>query len=128
MSRQQQDAVTDGAVTEREYTAGYEAYVSCLADHGYEVEEFGRPSTIYQFGVPDAAVVEGADAECYELHFRHVDDGWQLAHPSDDEPVKAILRRCLEAEGLGTEGTEAELADRIDATGLGFIGCMEAFG
>lgn len=81
MSRQQQDAVTDGVVTEREYTAGYEAYVSCLADRGYEVEELGRPSTVYQFGVPDAAVVEGADGDCYESHFRHVDDGWQIGHP-----------------------------------------------
>jgi hypothetical protein len=128
MSRQQQDAVEDGAVTEREYTAGYEAYVSCLAERGYTVEELGRPSTTYQFGVPDAAVVEGADGDCYESHFHQIDDGWQVAHPSDDEQVKVILRRCLEAEGLDTEGTEIELAERIDASALGYVGCLDGFG
>lgn len=128
MSAEQQAAVEDGVVTEREYTAGYEAYVSCLGQAGFELEELGRPGGFYEFGIPEEAVDAGADETCYLLHYNEVDSVWQREHPRDDEDVKVILRQCLEAEGLDTEGTQDELTARIVASDLGFIGCMEEFG
>lgn len=128
MSAEQQAALEDGVVTEQEYTAGYDEYVSCLAQAGFEIEEQGRPGGTYRFGIPEEAVDAGVDESCYLSHFDEVDSVWQGEHPQDDEGVKVILRQCLEAEGLGTEGTETELSERIDASAMGFIGCMEEFG
>lgn len=122
-SQQQLDAIADSVVTDEEYTAGYRAYVACLAEAGYEVVEYGRPDSIFEIGIPDAAVQSGADDTCYNTHFKAVDELWQFANPVWDENGPK-LQACLAAAGLPTDGNENELQQRMVDNGLDLMACL----
>lgn len=112
MTDQQEAAVDDRKVTEEEYTAGFRAYQACLADAGYEIFAIARPSTVYDFAIPEAAVTSGADEECYDANFIAVDYFWQTANPPVTE-WDSLARECLADEGLPTDGNINELKQRM---------------
>ncbi len=129
LSAAQFAALEDNAVTEDEYTAGYRRFVACLADRGYTVLELGRPSTLYDYGVPDAAVQSGVDEGCYSREYAGIDLIWQTTHPA-----RTILSdwyiACLEEAGVQTQdpsGTNNnELETRMVEAGLTPGECIEA--
>ena len=129
LSAAQAAALDDNVVTEDEYTAGYRRFVACLAEKGYTVLELGRPSTQYDYGVPDAAVQSGADDECYGSEYAQIDLTWQTNHPE-----RTILSdwyiACLAEVGIETDdpsGTNNnELETRMVKAGLNPGECIEA--
>jgi hypothetical protein len=128
-SAKQLAALEDNIVTEDEYTAGYRGFIACLADKGYTVMELGRPSTLYEIGIPDPAVQSGADEECYNREWAGIDMVWQTTHPE-----RTILSDwyidCLEEAGIETEDPSGsnnnELGERMIEAGLDPGACIEA--
>ena len=118
----------DNVVSEDEYTAGYRRFVACLADKGYTVNELGRPSTVYDFGIPDAAVQSGADEECYRREFFQIDSTWQLANPPRTI-VSDWLTACLEEAGIEvgdtSDSNDDELGTRAQEAGLDVGACIQ---
>jgi hypothetical protein len=129
VSAEQAAALEDNVVTEEEYTAGYRRFVACLADKGYTVLELGRPSTLYEAGIPDAAVQSGADEECYNGEWSGIDLIWQT-----NNPERTILSdwyiACLKEVGIETEdpggSNNNELEKRMVEAGLTPGACIEA--
>ncbi len=119
-------ALEDNVVTEEEYTAGWRRFVACLADKGYTVMELGRPSTVYEAGIPDAAVKSGADEECYAREFYEIDMNWQTVNPPRTI-VSDWLIDCLKEAGIDdTSGNENELQLRMRDNGLDGNACVDA--
>lgn len=80
-SAEQSAALADGVVSREEYEAGFDAYVACMADLGFEVSLVGmRDAEIIGYVIPGDAGMSGPANRCYEEHFSLVDMEWQVAH------------------------------------------------
>jgi hypothetical protein len=125
-SAEQIAALEDNVVTEDEYDAGWRRFVACLADNGYTVMDLGKPSSVHEGGIPDAAVRSGADEECYAREYSEVDRIWQTNNPPRTI-VSDWLIACLTEAGIDdTSGNEEELKQRMKDSGLDVGECIEA--
>lgn len=122
-SAEQVAALEDGDVSEEEYTAGYRRLVACVTDAGYAIDEYGRPSTVYEFGIDAGAVDSGLFDECYDREFKAIDIVWQTENPPWTE-AGPVLQGCLEDAGLSTEGNEEELKQRLVDNGIDVWVCL----
>ena len=118
-------ALEDGVITEDEYSAGWRRFVTCLADKGYTVMELGRPSTVYEGGIPDAAVKSGADEYCYSREYSNIDAIWQGENPARTIASDRMIA-CLTAAGVeDTSGNENELQQKMVDSGLSIGECID---
>lgn len=79
-STAQRAALEDGTVDGVEYRAAFAAYRDCMREKGFELVDVDDSGIVIEFGIPDAAVQEGAEQLCYPQEFAGVDEAWQLAH------------------------------------------------
>lgn len=79
-SAAQLEALADGVVTRDEYLAGFDRYVACMAELGFEVYGGDRGQEILSYAIPGNAGESGAANRCYEAEFYQVDSAWQVAH------------------------------------------------
>jgi hypothetical protein len=90
-SAEYQAALADGIVTREEYLAGFERYVTCLADAGYALHSVNTESEIIDYAIPSDVVDSGVEHQCYEREFFEIDSGWQIAHPQhSDEQMETF--------------------------------------
>lgn len=106
--QRQIDALQDEHVSDDEYLAAYEAFVSCASGFGAEVIEHGRdPSTGligYGYSNEHADIVR----KCNSWHFARIDAWVQTRHPEVQEERQAESVRwfkedvvpCLEQFGI----------------------------
>lgn len=116
-------AVGDGTVSETEYRAAIDGFVSCMREAGYTI---GDPvlspidglTLLYDLipsGNPDAwnKKVE----ECNRAHVSHIEPAYVEARAQTmAPPLRAATAKCLSAKGFTLRGTERNLADFAKAT------------
>jgi hypothetical protein len=90
-SATQQEALADGVVAREEYVAGFERYVACMADLGFEVHAGDTTSETIGYSIEGDAGLSGAAGHCYEAEFAQLDVEWQLAHPARSAAQQAAL-------------------------------------
>jgi hypothetical protein len=90
-SAEYQAALADGVVTREEYLAGFERYVTCLADAGYALQSINTESEIIDYAIPGDVVDSGVEHQCYQREFFEIDSGWQIAHPQQSEEQLAAF-------------------------------------
>jgi len=122
-SEEQRAAMADGTVTSEEYHEAFRRYAACLSDKGFELGFVEDRGDRIDIAIPDAAVVAGADAYCYEREYRGVDMLWQLTH--EDAAVTERLRSCLIQLGLDVPDTQDEMLDVLRSNGINPGTCSE---
>ncbi|MFT4050726.1 MAG: hypothetical protein QM677_00575 [Microbacterium sp.] len=91
---------------------------------GYSLVNIEEADSIISFSLPSAAVESQVADECYETHFRALDQAWQLAH-EDTSASADFLRYCLTEVGLDSTGTMQELTKRATEAGIDLAACLE---
>lgn len=109
MSAAQRAAVKDGAVTEAEYEAGYQAYAACLRKAGYPLTELPKQGPFREMLIPDGAVHSGVDESCSYRHFWAIDDLYQAAHEAE-QPGTIALAQCAKEHGIATPSGAGQAA------------------
>lgn len=107
-SDEQNAMLQDGEVTEEEVHSGFERYRSCLRSEGYELDFVRQNGAFIDFGIPDAAVVSGADAVCYASEYAGVDGVWQLSHSEQREYTSRLIA-CVEDNGVDISAMQTAL-------------------
>jgi len=84
-SSAQAEEIEDRNATADEYRAGFQRYRDCLSSKGFELESVELSNSVYEYGLPDAAVSDGADTQCYDAEFRFVDMLWQTSEEMQEQ-------------------------------------------
>jgi hypothetical protein len=71
--------VRDRTVTTEEYQAAFGRFRNCLSAAGFELVDVELRDDQYEFALPDAAMQDGVDMECYRAEYYFVDILWQLS-------------------------------------------------
>lgn len=79
-SAEQSAAMADGSVTEAEYRAGFDRYVTCMNDAGYPVDVIDTAPTVIRYVNSHASVQSGVEGRCYASEFTLLDSAWQSTH------------------------------------------------
>ncbi|MFI1727592.1 hypothetical protein [Streptomyces sp. NPDC020489] len=78
-SEEQAGEIGDRKVTADEYRAAFGRFRACLSTAGFELTDVALEDGVYDFALPDAAVQEGADQECYRREYYFTDLLWQMS-------------------------------------------------
>ncbi len=118
-SAEQAAEISDRKATAGEYQAAFQRYRECLSAAGYELSGVDLTNSVYEFGVPGAAVEDGADAECYQAEFRYVDMLWQSSDDVQNNSDTAHLyRECLQERGIEPGDTLEEMSEQLREAGI----------
>jgi len=123
---EQREALTDGEVTQDEYTAGFERFRACLRAEGYELRDVELVGVVWQGGIPAEAVDSGVEKTCYDRDFKFVDVVWQTSNQEETSLLDA-LRYCLQERGLGVPSTLAEAQRAVAGAGLDEASCVAEY-
>lgn len=118
-SDRQAAEIRDRVATAAEYRAAFERYEECLSTAGFELRDVEFRNSLYEFGVPNAAVQGGTDAECYVSEFRYTDILWQStdAVQNNSETAK-MIRKCLRRRGIAPADTPEEMNEQLRKAGI----------
>ena len=117
------EAMSDGSVTIDEYQRAFRKYVGCMESAGFSViENEADTNGVINYSISNDAVVNGADQECYDLHYGPVDSAYQVAH-EDSGSSAEFLRACLRAEGITPADTMKGLLEQFETEGLDIGEC-----
>lgn len=78
-SKAQAAEITDRKVTATEYRAAFKRFRTCMSAAGFELTDVELKDEVYDFALPDAAVQDGADQECYQREYYFTDLLWQMS-------------------------------------------------
>jgi hypothetical protein len=118
-SEAQAAEISDRAATADEYQAAFQRFRECLSGAGFELTDVALKNSVYEFGVPDAAVQDGADEECYVSEFRYTDILWQTSDAVQNDSENAqSLRECLRERGIEPGDTLEEMNGQLREAGI----------
>ncbi|WP_136709947.1 hypothetical protein [Agromyces sp. H66] len=81
----QQEALSDGTVTEREYREGFARYSECMNAAGHPLVSVDDTDTIIDYSNPSDAVTSGEEGRCYASEFEQLDIAWQIQHEGNPD-------------------------------------------
>lgn len=117
--------ISDRVATADEYQAAFQRYRECLSAAGFELRDVVLRNSVYEFGVPNAAVEDGADDECYVSEFRYTDMLWQSSDAVQNTSDTAeLLRGCLQERGIEPGGTLEEMEGQLREAGIEIPECL----
>lgn len=117
--------ISDGEVTVDEYRAAFQRYRECLSAAGFELVDVEFSNPLYDYGVPNAAVEEGAEEECYLSEFRYTDILWQTSdHVQDNSETARVFRECLTERGIDPADSVAEMEGQLEEAGIDASECL----
>lgn len=124
-SEAQAAEIADRTVTANEYQAAFQRYRECLSAAGFELSDVELENGVYDFGVPDAAVQDGADEDCYEGEYYFVDMLWQTSDAilNASESTQR-LRTCLQEHGVEPGDTRAEIDVQLREEAIDISECL----
>ncbi|QGH69175.1 hypothetical protein [Pseudactinotalea sp. HY158] len=126
MSAAQAEEISDRVATAEEYQAAFTRYRECLRASGFELEDVRFENHEYHFGVPNAAVSDGADYECYQAEYRYVDILWQnsdlVQEARDPSPA---FRECLQERGIEPAENMNEILEQLREAGIEPPECLQ---
>ncbi|WP_418605296.1 hypothetical protein [Georgenia sp. SUBG003] len=124
-SAEQAAEISDRMATADEYRAAFQRYRECLSAAGFELTDLDPTGSVYEYAVPDAAVEDGADAECYDAEFRYVDMLWQTAEDVQNSSDTAQLHReCLQERGIEPADTLEQMSEQLREAGIELPECL----
>lgn len=124
-SAKQAAEISDRKATADEYRAAFQRYRECLSAAGFELTDVEFASPVYEFAVPDAAVEDGADAECYDAEFRYTDMLWQgSAEVQNSSDTAQLHRKCLQERGVEPADTLEEMSEQLHDAGIELPECL----
>lgn len=120
--------ISDGEATADEYAAAFQRFRECVSAAGFELTDVTYASPVYEYAVPDAAVQDGVDMECYRAEFYYVDVLWQGSDVvqdarNADEPVP-LLQNCLRERGIEPGDTAGEVDEQLREAGIEVAECV----
>lgn len=124
-SAAQAGEISDRAATADEYQAAFQRYRECLSAAGFELVDVEFRNSVFEFGVPNAAVEDGADAECYRAEFYYVDMLWQSADQvQNNSDTARLYRECLQERGVEPAETLEEMSEQLREAGIEPTECL----
>ncbi|WP_160297459.1 hypothetical protein [Demequina flava] len=124
-SQAQEAEISDGKVSEDEYRSAFQRYRDCLSSAGYELKDVVFSNLVYEYGVPNAAVENGIDTECYSTELRFTDMLWQSSDAVQNESSSAqVLRDCLENHGIEPAEGMREMEEQLVSSGIELSQCL----
>jgi hypothetical protein len=124
-SDEQASEISDGVATADEYREAFQRYRTCLSAAGFDLVGVRFTQSLYEFGVPDAAVEGGADDECYASEFQFTDMLWQTSDAVQNKSDTAhLLRTCLRERGIEPRGTLNEMDSQLREAGIEAPECL----
>lgn len=124
-SEAQAAEISDRVATADEYQAGFQRYRECLSAAGFELTGVEFTNSVYEFGVPNAAVEDGADEVCYVSEFRYTDMLWQNTDAVQNSSDTAqLLRECLQERGIEPRDSLEELEEQLSGAGIELPECL----
>jgi hypothetical protein len=124
VSEAQAAEISDRVATADEYQAAFQRYRECLSAAGFELRDMEYTGLVYQYGVPDEAVQDGADDECYESEFRYTDILWQGTDAVQNSSETAqFVRECLQDQGIEPADTMKEMDAQLREAGIEITTC-----
>lgn len=124
-SEAQAAEISDRVATADEYQAAFQRYRGCLSAAGFELSGVEFTNSVYKFGVPNAAVEDGADDECYMSEFRYTDMLWQSSDAVQNNSETAqLLRECLQERGIEPGDTLEEMDEQLREAGVEVPECL----
>lgn len=119
MSAAQAAEISDRKATVDEYQAAFQRFRECLSAAGFELENVALNNQVYDFGVPNAAVDDGADGKCYEEEYKFTDMLWQSSDAVQSGSQTAqFVRECLQEHGLEPADTLDEMSTQLREAGI----------
>lgn len=126
VSAAQAAEISDRVVTANEYQAAFQRFRECLSGAGFELTDVELKNDVYQFGVPNAAVEDGADTECYQAEFRYVDMLWQSSDDvQNNSDTAQLFRECLQESGIEPGDTLEEMNKQLREAGIEPPECLQ---
>ncbi|MPV49914.1 hypothetical protein GCG21_07830 [Pseudactinotalea sp. HY160] len=126
VSAAQAEEISDRVATADEYHAAFARYRECLSAAGFELENVQFNHPVYEARVPNAAVEDGADSECYQAEFRYVDILWQnsdlVQEARDPSPA---FRECLQERGIEPAENMNEILEQLREAGIEPPECLQ---
>lgn len=124
-SPEQAAEIDDGVVTADEYETAFQRFRNCMSGAGFELADVEFNGLLYDYSVPDAAVVDGVDVECYDSEFRYVDMIWQGSDEVQNSSETAeLLRECLQSRGIEPATTLEEMDEQMRDAGIDPAECV----
>lgn len=109
-------ALADG-VTEEEYRAGFDRFVTCMEFWGAPLVGFSWVGDRFMYTTSGDHRMEGALHECYGTEFMDLDMAWQIAHPQRSEQAsRALIDGVTRAEYLASFDRWAECLAELGAS------------
>jgi hypothetical protein len=118
----QASALADGVIDFAEYQAGYERYVSCVSEAGYEITLAGENNKVFDSRMNEDAADSKAVADCYTFEFEGVDRIWQLSR-EDTSPGAAQAEKCLRKWRLKVPVKYADRVKLLDRERIELFNC-----
>ena len=124
-STAQASEIGDNVATVDEYQAAFQRYRECLSAAGFELTDVEFTGFVYEAGVPNAAVEDGADEECYVSEFRYTDMLWQGSDAvQNNSDTAQLLRDCLQGRGIEPADTLEEMNGQLGEAGIEVSECL----
>ncbi|MDD9206556.1 hypothetical protein PU560_08765 [Georgenia sp. 10Sc9-8] len=121
--------LSDRTVTRDEYEAAFQRYGDCMSAAGFEVQYVGLTDHVHHYVVSNAAVEDGADAECYEAEYHYVDMLWQgndlVQNARDAAPAAPVMQECLRERGIEPGDTAGEVDNQLRQAGIDLSQCLQ---
>lgn len=118
--------ISDREVTVDDYQAAFQRFRECLSAAGFEITDLEFRNHVYEFGVPNAAVEDGADADCYRAEFYYVDMLWQTSDIVQNASESTqLFRECLQERGIEPRDTAAEIDQQLREAGIEPPECLQ---
>ncbi|RJK97750.1 hypothetical protein [Vallicoccus soli] len=124
-SAAQRAEVADRTVTRDEFRAAFLRYRACMGAAGYDLGPVELTGDRFDYSVPDAAVRDGTDEECYRREHYLVDLVWQTSGAVlDASGTTELLRACLRERGIEPAASRGEVDAQLRAQGLELPDCL----
>ena len=125
VSAAQAEEIGDRAATADEYQAAFQRYRVCLNAAGLELKNVKFTNHVYEFGVPNEAIEDGADTKCYRAEFEYIDILWQTSDIVENASESAqIARECLQERGIEPRDSMKGMTEQLEDAGLEPSECL----
>lgn len=117
--------IGDRVVSVDEYKAAFHRYRDCLSLAGFELANVEYVDFVFEFGVPNAAVEDGADDACYVSEFYYTDLLWQSTDDvQNNSDTAQLLRDCLQQHDVEPEETLKGMDGQMRESGIDIADCL----
>ena len=125
ISPAQAKQLSQSSISYDDYKAAFRRYAACLEAKGYTLMGNGESNKVIHYGVPDTAVVSGADEACMNYEFEWIDLIWQSSRADTSNQAKAYAV-CLEKAGIKPKAKEAEKLQQLKRANIDSIECYHS--